>query len=178
MQLDKQLLRQRWGQRRREISTARREEAEASLVKASRGWEKVLSYASFGSELNTWPLNICLARQGQLYLPKVIEDGSMAIYKVEKLNEQLQKGALGILEPVGDKCLKVENQEDFFILVPGLAFDRHCHRLGYGKGYYDRFLASLCRKSTAWGVGFREQFSQEPLPINERDIKLSNVLFF
>jgi 5-formyltetrahydrofolate cyclo-ligase len=63
------------------------------------------------------------------------------------------------------------------ILVPGLAFDSEYYRLGYGKGYYDRLLAETPH-IPAWGVGFHEQMSPEPLPRDTWDLPVQKVLLF
>lgn len=61
------------------------------------------------------------------------------------------------------------------ILVPGLGFDREKYRLGYGKGYYDRFLAQVGEIPTI-GVGFKEQFCEELLPRDPWDIPVKELL--
>ena len=55
--------------------------------------------------------------------------------------DSLCKGAFGIMEPIGEP-MPTDTHIDA-VLVPGMAFDAECHRLGRGKGYYDRFLSSL-----------------------------------
>ena len=57
--------------------------------------------------------------------------------------EDLEKGSFGVLEPIAAKCRKIEDFSQGFCIVPGLCFDSHGFRLGYGKGYYDRFLSSF-----------------------------------
>lgn len=52
--------------------------------------------------------------------------------------EELKKGAFGILEPQGDEAAETENA---LLIMPGVAFDERCNRIGYGGGYYDRYLA-------------------------------------
>lgn len=51
--------------------------------------------------------------------------------------DELVPGRYGILEPAGDECV----QEKALILMPGVAFDKACHRIGHGGGFYDRYLA-------------------------------------
>lgn len=57
--------------------------------------------------------------------------------------EDLEKGSFGVLEPIPEKCRKITDWSKGFCVVPGLCFDSHGFRLGYGKGYYDRFLAEF-----------------------------------
>lgn len=70
---------------------------------------------------------------------------------VPKEPDAFYRGAYGILEPIPEKCEEVVPQALDFIILPGLAFDQACNRLGQGAGYYDRllpqttaFLTGLC----------------------------------
>lgn len=64
------------------------------------------------------------------------EEGRMEFYPIHALSD-LEKGFQGILEPKGKKYI---TSSDGVMLLPGLAFDRQMHRVGYGGGYYDRYL--------------------------------------
>lgn len=104
---------------------------------------RVLLYLSKGSEVDTWPLLDCALAQGkEVYAPRCLErPGEMAFYRVSS-REDLQAGAFGLLEPIPGRCPPLERGQGDLCLVPGLAFDREGYRLGYGKGYYDCFLAA------------------------------------
>lgn len=69
--------------------------------------------------------------------PRVDKNGIMHYYVVERL-EDLEPGSFGIMEPKGT-CSLWEGEEGL-LLMPGVAFDVSCHRVGYGGGYYDRYL--------------------------------------
>lgn len=69
--------------------------------------------------------------------PRVDGNGIMHYYYVESL-EDLEPGSFGIMEPKKD-CPLCETEEGL-LLMPGVAFDEKCHRIGYGGGYYDRYL--------------------------------------
>jgi 5-formyltetrahydrofolate cyclo-ligase len=83
-------------------------------------------------------LEAALAFGKQLLLPRCGPGGTMTVHPVERL-EELHPGAFGILEP-GPEAETAELRQLDLILIPGLAFDAQGHRLGRGKGYYDRFL--------------------------------------
>ena len=57
--------------------------------------------------------------------------------------KDLAPRTFGVLEPLVERCQKWSDDQNSICLVPGLAFDRHGFRLGYGKGYYDRFLSQM-----------------------------------
>ncbi|MEE8154367.1 MAG: 5-formyltetrahydrofolate cyclo-ligase [Phycisphaerales bacterium] len=61
------------------------------------------------------------------------------------------------------------------VVVPGLAFDAHGHRLGRGGGYYDRFLGRLRRTAATVGLGFDVQITDD-VPVNDRDVSVDIVV--
>ena len=101
----------------------------------------ILCYASSGSEIDTLPIiRRTLSDGKRLALPRCSdENGNMDFYIVNHLS-QLVKGAFGISEPDPAQCEKADGFDNAVCVVPGLSFDRRGYRLGYGKGYYDRFL--------------------------------------
>lgn len=76
----------------------------------------------------------------RLFLPLVVGD-DLRLLRYSG-SESLQKGAFGIWEPKPDGEEAEEGAIDL-IIVPGVAFDRQCHRLGRGRGFYDRLLSAL-----------------------------------
>ena len=75
-----------------------------------------------------------------LAAPRCLSDGEMEFFRFDSFSE-LQKGSYGILEPPFFQGKKLSPAKDALMLVPGMAFDRRGFRLGYGKGYYDRYLS-------------------------------------
>lgn len=65
----------------------------------------------------------------------------MEFYFIKSMDD-LEKGTFGVLEPAPEKCVKAYAFEKALCIVPGLSFDMKGYRLGYGKGYYDRFLSA------------------------------------
>ena len=67
------------------------------------------------------------------------KSGDMDFYYITSLGD-LDPGKFGIMEPVPEKCEKAEDLSAGLCVVPGLCFDLQGYRIGFGKGYYDRFL--------------------------------------
>ena len=163
--------------KRKEISKERRHAAEEALFEMLwpklSVYRKVLSFCSIHGEIDLGKLNAALAAEGRLLLPRV-EKEEIVAYQVSDLNH-LVKGLHGNKEPDPEKDHKVTHLE--CILVPGIGFDGFHHRLGYGKGHFDRFLQRH-PKCPTYGIGFEEQRIKDPLPIESHDIALSHVFFF
>jgi 5-formyltetrahydrofolate cyclo-ligase len=121
-----------------------------------------------------WPINDYLIKEKSLFLPRH-ENGTLSIYEVES-KEELITSSFGLHEPDPTLCRKIDPEEISLILVPALYFDVLHHRLGYGKGLFDKFLSSFI-KIPKWGIGFKEQ-KIEKIPNEDHDIQLDNVFLF
>ena len=108
----------------------------------------------------------------EILLPIIDKNNLMNFFSWKK-NEVLFVNKYGILEPVKSK-VKVPD----IILVPILAYDKNRYRLGYGKGFYDRYLTKLTKKKDkilSVGVAFSFQ-RYHKLPISNNDVKLDFIL--
>ena len=100
----------------------------------------LLTYWPLPDEVDIRPLIDQLVAEGKtVVLPKVTGDETMELRRYTS-RDDLQEGAFHILEPVGEPFTDYDQID--VALVPGMAFDAAGHRLGRGKGYYDRFLAA------------------------------------
>ncbi|MBR1594841.1 MAG: 5-formyltetrahydrofolate cyclo-ligase [Alloprevotella sp.] len=100
----------------------------------------VALFWSLPDEPTTHALLERMWREKTLLLPVVTGDDTMELRHFQG-RESLRRGAFGILEPTGEAFTRFEALP--LIVVPGVAFDRAGHRMGRGRGYYDRFLAQL-----------------------------------
>ena len=101
----------------------------------------VMAYWPLPDEVDIRPLINALVAQGTtVLLPKVVDDEHMELRRYASQSD-LTEGAFHIMEPTGAPFADYEKID--VALIPGMAFDAAGHRLGRGKGYYDRFLASL-----------------------------------
>ena len=107
-----------------------------------------------------------------ILLPVIEENNRMNFFSWKK-NHVLLVNKFGILEPYKTK-FKIPN----LILLPILAFDRNKYRLGYGKGFYDRYLNKYSKKiSNILTVGVAFSFQKHhKLPMNKNDVKLDYIL--
>lgn len=99
-----------------------------------------------------------------------ITDETMEFYKIDNV-KQLTPGYMGILEPLPNTHVCKDDIE--VIIVPMLGYDKYCNRMGYGGGFYDRYLEDF--KGTIIGIAFAEQ-TYPLLPTNEYDVKMDYVV--
>ncbi len=106
--------------------------------------ELLLTYVSTGSEVDTKELIKYALNDGKrVAVPRCIENTcNMDFYLIKSLDD-LEHGSFGVLEPKKDTCEKLEDFSSGLCIVPAIAFDKNGYRLGYGKGYYDRFLSKF-----------------------------------
>ncbi|MCL2056270.1 MAG: 5-formyltetrahydrofolate cyclo-ligase [Oscillospiraceae bacterium] len=120
----------------------------------------LLVYISLPQEISTGELiGEAFARGKTVAAPRCSRDGrELRFYRIDSL-DGLSPGAFGILEPHASPESLVADFPGSLCVVPGLAFDRYGHRLGYGGGYYDRFLAGYSGASV--GLCYRRNFADE-----------------
>lgn len=103
-----------------------------------RNARTIYGYLPYNQEVRTVPILMQAIRDGKrVAVPKVYGDEMRFIY-LDDLTK-VSDGYAGIPEPVADE--PVAEDPTALVLMPGLAFDRRGHRIGYGGGFYDRFLA-------------------------------------
>jgi 5-formyltetrahydrofolate cyclo-ligase len=127
-------------------------------------------------EINTWPLVEWLREahpEVQVWAPRLSTAGGMEAVLVG-LETAFRDNRLGVPEPVTGEVLRSDEMVDL-VLVPLLAFDRAGHRVGYGGGYYDRFLAS---QPGARKVGLGYAASEVPggIAAETHDVRLDAVV--
>ena len=138
----------------------------------------VLGFVNYDSEISTIEILSEALRQGKkLFLPKIVDD-DMLFYCIDSLDD-LVEGYKGILEPKGDtEKFEYEKYKEYrvLMLMPGVAFDIYGNRMGYGKGFYDRFLANKeVLQTYSIGIGYKCQ-QVEKLPVDEFDRKPYQVI--
>ena len=105
--------------------------------------KNIFIYLSFGSEIQTNNIITKALRDGkEVYIPKVYKKNKlMKAVRLKSFND-LKENSMGILEPIDDSNY-IGKREIDLILVPGVVFDLNGNRIGYGGGYYDRYLQDI-----------------------------------
>ncbi|WP_054950884.1 5-formyltetrahydrofolate cyclo-ligase [Numidum massiliense] len=168
--------------RRRQLPTALYEQyseqiCERMAATASfQAAKTVLLYMPIRQEVDVRPLIECAWQNGQVvYLPHANkETKQIECYRVNDLAE-LVPGVYGILEPPVQEERRGEGADIDLVVVPGIAFGRDGYRIGYGGGYYDRFLPTLAATAHAIGVAFSLQVAPQ-VPHNDYDQKLDGLV--
>lgn len=144
--------------------------------------QNVLLFVSYGSEIDTTELlREALRMNKKVYVPKVCGE-DMEFYRINSLDE-LTEGYKGIPEPTDTTPTRmyiekerVKLGESVLMIMPGACFDKTRNRIGYGKGFYDKYLSDKPDLLTyTIAVGFACQ-EFEALPFEENDIKPYQVI--
>lgn len=176
----KEEIRKHFRKIRANLSEKRKEEAKSNalqvLTKIVQNYNNILSFTSKKEEIDLSQLNILLSKEKHLYLPKAAFP-FLKIYKVTDLSSLIMNDRYFILEPDPEKCKLVDPEIIDLALIPGVAFDNENNRIGFGKAYYDTLLAKMPH-TTKIGIGFKEQLSQQHLPVEKHDVQLNDIYLF
>ena len=133
-------------------------------------------YMSFSSEVDTKDLIEQLLMLGKnIVIPRIYNNLEMGFYKISSINDLKNKNILGILEPENNKENKASKDDIDLMIIPGICFDLEKNRVGFGKGYYDRYLKNLNIKKI--GICFDEQLlTGDTIATNKYDIKMDKIV--
>jgi len=176
--MDKTELRQKIRARKRAMTEAEIEERSARLAQlffasdAYRNARTIYGYLPYNQEVRTVPMLARALKDGKkVAVPKVYGDEMKFLY-LDDLTA-VAKGYAGIPEPIADG--PVAHDETALVLMPGLAFDPQGHRIGYGGGFYDKFLAAEPHHPT---LALCYEFQMLPkLEVEAHDIPVDTVLW-
>jgi len=116
-------------------------------------------------------INACLGSDKKVIVPKIKSEGILSHHQLSTLSS-LSENKWGVMEPISD--IEVDLPDDLLLIVPMVAADFMRNRLGFGKGYYDRFLNSLSFKKI--GLCYSMNMNWTPLPVDSFDIKMDKVI--
>lgn len=143
--------------------------------------DTILCYAPMGSEVDIIPVAKAALERGKSVAFPVCncETKEMEFYTVSSLDELTEENQYGTKEPRADESRLVSPTETTMILMPGLVFDKAGKRIGYGGGYYDRYIRrypKLLHSSMTVGVTYSEFLSDIPIPYTDLDISAALIV--
>lgn len=181
---EKKLLRKKFKEQRKNISLHDRilanERIFENLVNLNEieNADYILTFISFGSEPDTLKFSEYILSNGKkLAAAKCTAEKGVMNFHIIKSLDDLEKGSYGIPEPKNDIPFLSDEEIDknkVLCIVPGYSFSEKGYRLGYGGGYYDRFLSEHKNVKTI-GICFDEMISDE-IPVGEYDIPVSLIV--
>ena len=134
--------------------------------------ETIFTYVNFRSEPETLPLiSRCLQEGKKVAVPVTVPGSHMLACRITDPARELHPGYCAIPEPDPKVSLPIDGDGIDVVLLPGSVFDLRGGRLGYGGGYYDRFLATDAPRALRIGLAFEKQLV-EKLPLMQHDVPL------
>lgn len=143
------------------------------LIKAN----VIMTYLSLPDEVDTFNLVDYLLKQGKRVVVPRTDTATRRLLpgEIKNLKEDLCQGVHKVLEPRPERFVPVKVDEIDLHIVPGIVFDLKGFRIGYNKGYYDRFLATLPPHSPTIGLTYECQLI-DSIPTDDWDINVDYVL--
>lgn len=137
----------------------------------------VMLYVSFGSEVLTKPIIDDLLQQGKrVFVPVTApKTKELIVSELKSFEDDLKVGHFGVMEPKKDALRPVDPTIIDLIIVPGVAFDKEGYRIGYGGGYYDRFIPRLADKTPKVSLAFEMQLIDK-VPKDKYDIPVEYMI--
>jgi 5-formyltetrahydrofolate cyclo-ligase len=187
MEEKKRKLRQEFLNKRNSLS---RDEIDSKSEKIERGLfslpefvqaKIVMFYVSFRSEVETEKMITDALKLKKRVVVPVVEGEKIVASEIKNFRKELARGSFGIREPKKEFIRRVEQKEIDLVVVPGVAFDKMGGRLGYGRGYYDRFLRTVSLRKghlhqcSLVGLAFDLQIAGK-IPLLKKDIRVDKIV--
>lgn len=137
--------------------------------------EIICFYYPLGNEVNLLPAAQRALEMGKVVIFPKTEGDVIRFYQVETLKD-FQEGCFHVMEPVSQQCFSKEDYlgRKTLILVPGVVFDEKKNRMGYGRGYYDRYMMEHT-EAVKVGIAFEMQVADE-IPVEKFDISMDYMV--
>ena len=133
--------------------------------------KNILFYVSFNDEVDTHEIikELLANKEKNIIVPYVVKNNPiLQLSEIKNFNE-LEPKTWGILEPKDEFIRKFDIENVDLVIIPGIVFDQNGHRIGYGYGYYDRFLKKLDKNVVKIGFGFEFQIVDK-IPEEKHDV--------
>ncbi len=171
---DKKALREKFSHIRNSIDIKESDKITKNLINSDiyENADVIFTYVSFRTEPDTYSfINKALADGKKICVPKCNPDKTMKFIQINSLSDDLASGKYGIKEPISDEATSLLPD---LVVIPALSCDFNGTRLGYGGGYYDRFLKNI--KKTPLAVLLYEKLISDELPKEETDIQINTII--
>ena len=134
--------------------------------------KRVSIYSPIRGEVPTGEIEKLAIKAGKIvYLPRIIKAQRTLVFA--ESSGKMEKGPYGIPQPHADaESVRIDALD--MIIIPGIAFDMHGHRLGYGMGYYDRAFGNIREDASVVGIAYSFQVV-EKLPVEEHDLRVDFI---
>lgn len=138
----------------------------------------IFIYVSYKSEVDTYRIiRHALGEGKRVCVPKVISKAEGMVAVEIKSIDDLRKGFQGILEPeISEKNIVINENDIDLAVIPGVAFDLNGGRIGYGGGFYDRFLPLLNEKCGKIAIVYNFQIVSE-INVEKNDFAINCIIF-
>ncbi|NLK21661.1 MAG: 5-formyltetrahydrofolate cyclo-ligase [Epulopiscium sp.] len=138
--------------------------------------KKIFVYVSMKNEVDTKKIISKGLKEGKIIGVPKVEPRTREMYfsQIQTLDE-LEIGHFGVLEPKKELIKKMESDRTTLVLVPGAVFDKNRNRIGYGGGYYDRYLGKHTSIMKTIGLAYDFQVI-DAIPTDTYDIPLNLIL--
>jgi len=173
---------------RNHIRQQRRNQSPSIIQRKSKAiWESLSSIQEF-NRADTIAFYVSIAREREvdtttmieeslslgkrICIPKVVKNNALRFIEIRSMKD-LNKGSFGILEPAGGS--RILPQAIDLVIVPGVAFDKSGNRLGFGKGYYDKFLSKLEDGTPIIALAFDFQIV-DSIPSSKNDVRVHKII--
>lgn len=180
---DKKLIRKYILEKRRSISKEDKEKKDKEIFKdivnskEYKEAKKIFIYVSLEDEVDTIQLiKEALKDNKSVYVPYILSKKQGMIAVEIKSLQELEVGSYGILEPRNINNTIEDKDELDLIIAPAVAITRDGYRIGYGGGFYDRFLKGVSKCTTVVAIVYKEQVV-EKIPIESHDYIFTNVKY-
>ena len=184
MKNNKEKLRKNWMNKRKKVEKNSGTKKSKKIInniislKEIKKSKNIMVYISYRSEVATDKLiNLLLNKNKRIFAPYCIKNEKrMEIVEIKDPGQDLEKGAYGIKEPAKNIRSNNENPKNLdLVIVPAVAFSKDGFRVGYGGGYYDRFLARLRNDTISIGINYEEMLFNT-VPKEDHDLAVDMVI--
>ena len=180
---DKKEIRKKILKDRRAMESGQVAEKSARIYEALIGLEEFKNadtvglYLSFDNEVDTFRLLRHIKEEGKKIVVTYTDSKSLVLIPlyVNDIENDFVEGPWGYLEPKLDELEKAEEKDIDFVIVPGVAFDQGRNRVGFGKGYYDKYLSKLRADAVTAAMAYEYQVL-DCLPVEDHDIKMKMIV--